>query len=75
MTDQPLVGVDYPGNWYELLDWFPDEAACLRYLERLRWGGEFVCRFCGAVDAGWWQMRDGLRRLRGLSLRDFGHRH
>jgi len=34
----------------------------LRYLERLRWGQGFTCRFCGAVDCGWWQMRDGLRR-------------
>jgi transposase-like protein len=31
-------------------------------LERLRWGGGFVCRFCGTVDGGWWQMADGLRR-------------
>jgi ISXO2-like transposase domain len=25
-------------------------------------GKRFVCRFCGAVDGGWWQMADGLRR-------------
>jgi len=25
-------------------------------------GRGFGCRFCGAVDAGWWQMGDGLRR-------------
>jgi hypothetical protein len=31
-------------------------------LERLRWGAGFTCRFCGAVDGGWWQMADGLRR-------------
>jgi transposase-like protein len=31
-------------------------------LERLRWGEGFSCRFCGAVDGGWWQMADGLRR-------------
>jgi hypothetical protein len=63
MTDQrPRPGVDYPCNWHELLAWFPDDAACLRYLERLRWGRRFSCRFCGAVDGGWWQMRDGPRR-------------
>jgi len=60
----PVAGVDYPRNWHELLAWFPDDAACLRYLERLRWGDGFVCRFCGAVDDGWWQMADGLRRCR-----------
>jgi transposase-like protein len=58
----PQAGVDYPRNWHELLAWFPDEGACLRFLERLRWGERFVCRFCGAVDGGWWQMADGLRR-------------
>jgi transposase-like protein len=54
--------VDYPRNWHELLEWFPDEGSCLRYLEQLRWGAGFTCRFCGAVDGGWWQMADGLRR-------------
>ena len=55
------AGVDYPRNWHELLAWFPDEGACLRYLERLRWGPGFTCRFCGAVDGGSWEMSDGLR--------------
>ena len=58
----PQAGVDYPRNWHELLSWFADEGACLRYLERLRWREGFVCRFCGTVDGGWWQMGDGLRR-------------
>ncbi|MBV8947309.1 MAG: IS1595 family transposase [Solirubrobacterales bacterium] len=62
MTTDPVAGVDYPRNWHELLRWFPDEGSCLRYLEKLRWGQGFMCRFCGAVDGGWWQMRDGLRR-------------
>ena len=54
--------MDYPRNWQELLAWFPDEGACLRYLERLRWGPGVTCRFCGAVDGGGWEMSDGLRR-------------
>lgn len=29
------------------MDWFPDEAACLRYLERVRWPDGFVCPQCG----------------------------
>jgi transposase-like protein len=40
----------------------PDEEACLRYLERVRWGGGFVCRFCGAAAGEWWAVRRGLRR-------------
>jgi transposase-like protein len=58
----PQPGVDYPRNWHELLAWFPDEAACLCYLERLRWGAGFSCRFCGTTDVQWWRMGDGLRR-------------
>jgi len=62
IDQHPRAGIEYPRNWHELLDWFPDDAACLRYMERLRWGEGFSCRFCGAVDGGWWQMGDGLRR-------------
>jgi len=30
-----VAGVrEYPGTWAEFLAWFPDEAACARYLER-----------------------------------------
>ena len=29
------------------MDWFPDEAACLKYLEQLRWLEGFVCPRCG----------------------------
>jgi transposase-like protein len=61
-VERPQAGVDYPCNWHELLAWFPDDAACLRYLERLRWGDGFACRFCGEVGGSYWQMRDGLRR-------------
>ena len=48
--------------WHELTAWFPDDQACLIYLERLRWGEGFVCRFCGAVGGDWWTVRRGLRR-------------
>ena len=54
--------MDYPRNWHELLEWFPDEGSCLRYLERLRWGAGFACRFCGTAGGDWWRMADGLRR-------------
>ena len=58
----PIAGVDYPRNYHELLRWFPDDGACVRYLERLRWGDGFVCRFCGRVGGEYWRMGDGLRR-------------
>ncbi|MDP1847621.1 MAG: IS1595 family transposase [Solirubrobacteraceae bacterium] len=58
----PRAGVDYPRAWHELNAWFPDDEACLAYLERLRWGDGFVCRFCGTVGGDWWPLRRGLRR-------------
>jgi transposase-like protein len=61
-VERPRAGIEYPRYWHELLAWFPDDAACLRYLERLRWADGFACRFCGEVGGGWWQMADGVRR-------------
>jgi len=52
-------GVDYPRNRLELDEFFPDEASCLAYLERLRWPDGFVCRGCGAITEPW-------RTARGL---------
>jgi transposase-like protein len=46
---QPLAGEDYPGTWSQFLEWFPDDAACARYLERLRWRGAFACPGCGVL--------------------------
>jgi hypothetical protein len=43
------AGRDYPRTWDQFMDWFPDEAACLRYLERLRWPNGFVCPHCGVA--------------------------
>ena len=45
----PVAGKDYPHNWNEFLDWFANEAACLAYLEKLRWPDGFVCPGCGVV--------------------------
>src|SRR5664279_70018 len=39
----PVGGVDYPRTFQELLEWLPDNASCLAYLERLRWPNGFVC--------------------------------
>ena len=45
----PTAGQDYPRTWTEFLDWFPSEGHCLAYLEKLRWGDEFICPRCGCV--------------------------
>ncbi len=48
----PTAGREYPGSYAELLSWFPDEAACLDYLEWLRRPDGTRCPRCGARD-GW----------------------
>lgn len=47
IASRPVAGQDYPSTWAQFLDWFPDEAACGAYLERLRWPQGFVCPRCG----------------------------
>lgn len=47
------AGVDYPRDRLEFDEFFPDEASCLAYLERLRWPGGFVCRRCGVITEPW----------------------
>src|SRR6266540_1744178 len=63
----PVPGVDYPQSWRELLAWFPDDAACLAYLERLRWPAGFVCPACGHGTS--WRMGDGLLRCSACDRR------
>ncbi len=52
--------MDYPRGWAELHAWFPDDAACLTYLERLRWPNGFACLACGVVGEPWRQTRGRL---------------
>jgi hypothetical protein len=56
----PVPGIDYPRDWDEFLVFFPDEDACLRYLERLSWPDGFVCSRCGNGGEPW---RGSRRRL------------
>lgn len=62
MTTQPpasrlKAGQDYPSNYADLRAWFPDDAACLDYLEWLRWPDGFVCPQCKMP--GHWRLADG----------------
>lgn len=58
-VEHPVAGVDYPGTYPELLDWFPDNPACVEYLEQLRWSDGFTCPACGAE--AFWRTGKGLR--------------
>jgi transposase-like protein len=51
--DHPVAGHDYPADWDQFLAWFPDDAACLRYLERLSWPHGFLCPACGQARPPW----------------------
>ena len=47
----------YPRSVGEFQAWFSTDAACLDYLEWLRWPGGFVCSHCGQGDG--WRLGDG----------------
>jgi transposase-like protein len=51
--ERPVAGRDYPADRDQFLAFFPDEAACLRYLERLSWPHGFLCPSCGAAREPW----------------------
>ena len=62
VSTQPLAselqaGRDYPPSYAELRGWFPDDDACLDYLEWLRWPEGFVCPRCATARS--WRMGDG----------------
>ncbi len=63
----PRRGRDYPGSYAELRAWFPADAACLDYLDWLRWRGGFVCPHCGDQRA--WRLADGRRSCAGCARR------
>ncbi len=60
---QLRAGVHYPADLSEFDSFFPDEEACVRYLERLRWAQGFVCPRCQQPGEAW-RMSDGLLRCR-----------
>src|SRR5665647_1748807 len=50
-------GAQYPRSLGEFQSWFATDAACLDYLEWLRWPDGFVCPRCENV--GGWRVSDG----------------
>jgi hypothetical protein len=43
------ANLPFPKSLPQFQRLFPDDAACARYLESLRWGHGFVCPHCGTV--------------------------
>ena len=56
-SKSPRAGVDYPRNYAEFMAWFHDDAACLDFLDWIRWPDGFVCPDCSGTTA--WRMKDG----------------
>ncbi len=44
---------DYPRTLLEFQHYFPDETACARYLERIRWPEGFKCPSCDQLGSPW----------------------
>jgi len=44
---------DYPRTLLEFQHLFPDDTACARHLERIRWPEGFECPSCGQVGDPW----------------------
>lgn len=57
--DHPLGGVDYPRTVLEFQEWFATDAACVAFLEKLRWPEGFACPKCGVIAQAW-RIKGGL---------------
>ena len=60
-------GLTYPGDYAELRSWFRTDAACLDYLDLLRWPDGFVCPHC--EDTASWRLPDGRHKCHGCRRR------
>lgn len=54
---------DFPENLLDFQRMFPDEVACLRYMEQVRWPDGFACEACGHVGEPY-RLKDRARVLR-----------
>jgi len=62
------AGVDYPRDRLEFDAFFPDQASCVAYLERVRWPAGFVCPRCAWTGEPW-RSSDDLRVCRNCQRR------
>jgi hypothetical protein len=48
-TNSVKQSLEYPMNILDFQKMFSDEAACLKYLERMRWPKGFICSNCATI--------------------------
>jgi transposase-like protein len=63
-----VAGQDYPRTYRDFVTMFPDDEACVRYIERLRWPEGFVCSACAKTSEPW-------RASRGRLVCPACHKH
>ena len=63
----PIAGRHYPRSYGDVLAWFPDDEACLDYLDWLRWPNGFTCPHCDEVVG--WRLGDGRWSCGGCARR------
>jgi transposase-like protein len=51
---------NFPLIYRDFVKMFPDEAACVDFMERLRWGNGFICPACKKTSKAWRQTRGRL---------------
>lgn len=67
MDEKSIGGVDFPRTYQEFRDWFPDDASCVAYVERLRWPDGFVCPRCETPKG--WRIGTGAFMCAGCGLK------
>lgn len=60
--------MEFPKNLPDFDRLFPNDEACLAFLEWVRWGEAFVCQKCGHDQ--FWKMATGLRRCRACEFKN-----
>lgn len=57
---EPITSQEFPSIYRDFVKMFPDDNACVAYLEKLRWPSGFVCPACGEQRTPWRQTRKRL---------------
>jgi transposase-like protein len=60
--------LEHPKTLREFDRLFASDEACLRFLEKARWGAGFKCQRCEAID--YWVLSTGLRRCRSCRFKN-----
>jgi transposase-like protein len=60
--------LEFPKNLQDFDRFFPDDASCVTFLEKVRWGKSFSCQKC--QHDKFWQNATGLRQCRACEFKN-----